>query len=93
MEIQGDKMLTLIGGLFCVGFINLAGVWRQRLALIIGLNWVCYTLQQKQNPDLSGHSKVPKHFPKWSEEIHIYLHMESMMQSEREIKFFVFKTI
>jgi hypothetical protein len=40
VEIQSAKMLTLIGGLFCVGFINpigvVAGIRRQRLALFIG---------------------------------------------------------
>jgi hypothetical protein len=40
VQIQGVQMLTLIGGLFCVGFINLvgvvAGLWAQRLALSVG---------------------------------------------------------
>jgi hypothetical protein len=40
MDIQGVEMLTLIGGLCCVGFINpigvVAGVWRQRLAPSVG---------------------------------------------------------
>jgi hypothetical protein len=36
MEIQGVEVLTLIGGLCCVGFTNpvgggVAAVWRQRL--------------------------------------------------------------
>jgi hypothetical protein len=42
MEIQGVEMLTLMGGLCCIGFVNpigvAAGVWRQRLALSIGPN-------------------------------------------------------
>jgi hypothetical protein len=40
LVIEGVEMLTLIGGLCCVGFINPvgvdAGVRRQRLAFVIG---------------------------------------------------------
>jgi hypothetical protein len=40
VEIQGAEMLIVIGGLCCVGFMNLVGVvadpQRQRLALSVG---------------------------------------------------------
>jgi hypothetical protein len=54
VEIQGVEMLALVGGLCCVGFIKpscvIAGVRRQRLALLIEPNRVGFTCRRRQNP-------------------------------------------
>jgi hypothetical protein len=54
MGIQGVKMLTLIGCLCCVDFINpvIADVWRERERETSSFYWagVGSTWRRKQNP-------------------------------------------